>query len=505
MINHIVRRGRAALVTVVVCFCNFLQAGDFYVAMRGTPSGNGSPEKPWDLKTALGHPRQIRPGDTIWIEEGTYRGSFTSTLSGSENAPITVRAVPGQKVKIICEPGTRSKRNGMFEIRGDHSIFWGLEIAGESRVRTTDFKGNSPPDIIDSGIDSRAAHVKLINLLIHDTSLGINFWADGEGGEINGCIIFNNGWRAPHKGCGHGIYTQNEKGTKLLIDNVIFNQFGYGIHAYGSKNARLKGFHIEGNASFNNGSLFKTGDRAPNLHVGGGSSAAQIVVVSNYTYHSSLRQMTARFGYAAMNDDLTCRGNYFVGFSQFERWSRLEVRDNSFIGLKSVLRLEAPEDRPGALDDYVWNWNNYIGGEGSRPGLSIVQSDTETDIPSWADWQRKSGFDVQSKYSPGRPSGLFLAVRPNYYEKGRANIIVYNWDRNRLVDADVSNVLTPGRRFRLYNAQNMLGDPVLTGEYKGKPLSIPMEATPPCQPIGMDYFPLPVTAPEFQVFVLQEL
>ena len=40
----------------------------YYAAPDGSPTGNGSREKPWDIRSALSAGR-VRPGDTIWLRE----------------------------------------------------------------------------------------------------------------------------------------------------------------------------------------------------------------------------------------------------------------------------------------------------------------------------------------------------------------------------------------------------------------------------------------------------
>src|SRR4030095_1548149 len=42
----------------------------FYVATNGTPAGNGSIGKPWDLQTALNKTVSIPPGATVYIRGG---------------------------------------------------------------------------------------------------------------------------------------------------------------------------------------------------------------------------------------------------------------------------------------------------------------------------------------------------------------------------------------------------------------------------------------------------
>src|SRR5207253_11021262 len=123
-----------------------------------------------------------------------------------------------------------------------------------------------------SGMTSFGNYIKRISLVVHDAPQnGIGFWADGAGGEIYGTILYNNG---RHNNQDHGIYTQNAVGTKRLLDNVIFNNMAYGIHAYASSGS-LIGFDIAGNTIFNN--------PGANILVGGFTSAQGITVRDNMT------------------------------------------------------------------------------------------------------------------------------------------------------------------------------------------------------------------------------
>src|SRR3954469_18252401 len=71
-----------------------LVARDLYVAPTGTASNDGSIGRPLDLATAISSATPARPGDTIWMRGGVYRGAFTSTLTGNATQPITLRQYP---------------------------------------------------------------------------------------------------------------------------------------------------------------------------------------------------------------------------------------------------------------------------------------------------------------------------------------------------------------------------------------------------------------------------
>src|SRR5262245_55295511 len=102
-----------------------LKAADFYVASKGSASGDGSKAQPWDLATALAHPRDVHPGDTIWVRGGKYVGHFKSLLRGEANKPIIVRPYPGEWFVIDGNDGTEVPT---LLITGNYTWFWGFEV-----------------------------------------------------------------------------------------------------------------------------------------------------------------------------------------------------------------------------------------------------------------------------------------------------------------------------------------------------------------------------------------
>src|SRR5262249_17513612 len=92
---------RAAVVaaTLLALPC-ITAAGEFHVSPNGSPGGDGSTSRPWDLATAFAHPAAVHAGDTIWLHGGTYRGAFVSRLRGGTNSPIIVRQFQNDRVII---------------------------------------------------------------------------------------------------------------------------------------------------------------------------------------------------------------------------------------------------------------------------------------------------------------------------------------------------------------------------------------------------------------------
>src|SRR5207249_4518942 len=93
----------------------------------------------------------------------------------------------------------------------------------------------------------------------------------------------------------------------------------------------------------------------------------------------------------------------------------------------------------------------------------------------FSSWQGATGYDRNSTYGVENLQGTKVFVRPNRYETGRANIIVYNWDHLSSVPVDVSSVLASNAAYEVRNAQDFFAPPVLSGIFDGNPLALSME------------------------------
>jgi hypothetical protein len=414
------------------------------VSPEGTPSGDGSFEHPWDLATALAHPAAVRPGDTIRLRGGRYEGSFTSTLAGVEGARITLRSYPGEWAVIDGGPSSETT----LDIHGDWATYRDFEVTNSNRDRWGD-----RPDGVRT---SNSAHVRLVNLVIHDVGANM-FTTPGLETEVYGCLIYNNGFDDSDRAHGHGAYVQNLEGTKRLEDNVIFNNYSYGIHAYAEAPDRLEGLEFRGNIWFGNGTAaLGTGTLRDNCLVGGSDPAGRVTLAENLGWAATFDTRSVRLGYASPdNRDVTLVDNYFVGATDFARpWASVTMAGNTFLGVVEGID---PASHP------------------------------------------------DNTYSTERPAGATVFVRPNRYEPGRAHVAVYNWDLAETVAVDLGGILTPGASYEVRNAQDYFAGPVVRGTYDGAPVPLPMTGLAPAQPVGSDgaIEPSECTGREFNVFVVR--
>jgi hypothetical protein len=149
--------------------------------------------------------------------------------------------------------------------------------------------------------------------------------------------------------------------------------------------------------------------------------------------------------------------------------------------------------------DGNWDNNLYVfDSVGSEIMLDSLPYD-------FSKWQEATGFDLSSTLVSGGLHDIRVFVRSNLYEPGRANIVVYNWDKSDTVSVDVSSVLPLGWGFEVRNAQDLQAAPVLSGVYGGQRLQLPMTnltVASPSVPVTAPFVLASPTGPDFNVFVL---
>lgn len=359
----------------------------------------------------------------------------------------TLRGAPGNPVVVRQFPGERAILDNAEGIdafglyaRGGYTWFWGFE------VRNSGNAGNNDP-----GVSMDGPGEKLINLVIHDhPGSGITSYSAAPDAEIYGCLIYYNGAQTDVPGKAYGIYTQNDAGrVKAFRENVIPYSWSFGIHAY-TEGSRIDNFVWEGNVVYNSGILWRGTQFERNFFIGSRDIVAdRNVYRDNHSYYPARPSAGARntFGYFAGTSHLEVTGNWFVG---------------------------------GAFDV-----------TGDHP---VVTGNT---------FYRTSGFTGEGNTYLSAPTGTKVFVRPNAYDPGRANIIIYNWSHDPTVAVDVSTSgLKPGEQYEIRDALNWPGVPVASGTYDGRAVAIPMTGLFAATPSRAPAVPPEHTAPEFGVFIL---
>ncbi len=119
----------------------------YYVSNSGNDSNDGSINAPF--KTIANALLIVEPGDTVYIRAGVYRLDQITQRSGTQEAPITIKAYNHEKV--ILEGAGQTDAGGRFRLRNDWYIIEGLDFAHGSAGLTIKY----------------ASHNKIINCAFH--------------------------------------------------------------------------------------------------------------------------------------------------------------------------------------------------------------------------------------------------------------------------------------------------------------------------------------------------
>jgi hypothetical protein len=450
-----------------------------YASPAGQRSGDGTRDRPWDLATALaGGNGRVQPGDTVWLRGGRYVGDeFTTHLRGTAAARITFRQAPGERATI----------DGRLLARGAYLDFWGFEIT-QSRPLT------KPEQQL---LDGRTDYGRYINLILHDANThGLNFWTPGIDAELYGCIVYNNG---THENLDHGVYVHNETGTKRIVDNVFFNNYARGIQVYASrKNPVLRNVHVEGNISFNNGTISLTSTRV-NLLFNAQAPVEGMSAVKNLLFFSpGVGGINLRAGREAQPyRGLLVRNNLLVGgkigIEMGREWQDVVVDSNTIVGSDGTTLVRTI----GASSAYRWAANRYL----ADPSSNIWGHGGQR--LRFTEWRAESGLGATDRTDMTMLAQPVVFIRPNKYERGRAHIAIVNFTNRPGVDVDLGGLLRSGDRYEIRNVQDLWGSPVVSGTFTGSAVTIPMAGVEPPVPVGRTApSRAPRTAPLFDVFVL---
>ncbi len=485
------RKIKISLISALLILPGYSRAAHWFASVSGSNTGTGSISYSWDLQTALNQPLNLKAGDTLWLRGGTYTGNFTSNLKGDSGKYITVMPYTGERA--IIEDNRQFASGATLQINGAWTLYKDLEITNANANRNS----NNASSFRPMGLQIDAPHTRCINLIIHDVGHGIGFWKGATDAEIYGCLIYNCGIAnkpgvyATH---GHGIYTQNNSGIKTIENNIIFNQFGFGIHSYPNP-GNVNGYVIKGNTLFHNGILTHDTIRYNNIIVNPytGYTSESILIAENHTYDAK-----DKYNYKALIEadfylgatDVNCKNlkienNYFAGKGRAGlavlNWDSVIFKNNTIYYLQNGT-LGFALQSGGNNMAHSWDSNHYYGGNNAKQfsyNYGVSQN--------FPDWKTMTGFDGNSKFELKKPSGNQLFLQPNKYEKGRAHLIIYNWDSAKNISIDLSGSgLANGQKYKIVNLQDYFGQALYTGTYQSSQpvISIQVNNSIPAKPTG---------------------
>jgi hypothetical protein len=208
---------------------------------------------------------KAKPGDTVLVPGGTYSGGLDVGVSGAPGKPITIQAVPGQKVTITGGGGG----NGLISLDGRSNI---------TMIGIT-AKGSSSHGIFAQG----AKNIVLRDCEVADSQDGGIVFLESSGIKVQRCDIHGNNAR--------GTSASNEA---MSFDHTSDFEISFSkVHGNGEEGIDAK---YESSA----GKIFSNtvdGNRGPNIYV----DSAENVEVFNNTVTGTTEESKAGISIAVEN------------------------------------------------------------------------------------------------------------------------------------------------------------------------------------------------------------
>jgi hypothetical protein len=445
---------------------------------------------PFTLSNALSTDR-ILPGHTLYLRGGIYnigsgKGELDCLLQGSAESQITIRPLPGERVRI----------NGGLNMLMNICQYVTLRNVEIAPTPTTRAFATTEEIDFPRGLNFTGIGNKLWNCIIHDAQQGVGWFGSGVG-EVYGCLFYNNGWDVGGER-DYAIYSHNHAGGRRdLKHNIFCKQFGgYGFHGFSGGN-RVQDYYLDANIFIESSAIFNSGVQARNLHY-----------LNNVVFNGQFRAGASDSG---VNEDVEFVGNYFDCYST-DAAGCLYHPTVSFTGNTIVRRSGAGyqcasyAEPASGMTSLVWNNNAYYHNVGEH--LHPLQKNlTEYFFPDW----QGLGLDADSTYTRDLPTTNIVRVFPNAYidiDDPRVGIVViHNHEGLNNVDVDLSALnLTNGVQYKLMQVQNPYVDTIMF-TYNGNPVSVDMQAGSHSVAVPTAYSDAlsATTFPQFGCFVLEKI
>jgi len=504
-------------------------------------SGDGSSGNPWNLSTALQSPLvhggdviylrsgnflgpfistisgtsnayvtvQSYPGEWAVISDGAAGGLLTTLgsgggdvgnvkISGSEYWPLGGVVIIGtEQLQLFSKTATNWSMargwNGtaiashaigssviligsIIEHTGSYVAFKDFEMTSvytTNRVVTASHALGAGLNIPNTGTGNKA-----INLVIHNTGHpAIGFWNQGDGGEINGCVVWGTG-QYDFATRGTAIYAQNQTGTVLIKNNISFRNFTEGMQAYGTHFA-VNGFRFINNITMMN----------PNGY-GIAVWNQEVPMTNNATWTNYHGLDDEIWGYtSASNISMSMLGNVVVKppstIVQYVRQHTSgEVQWNTRIfdghGLNlGALIFEYPTYALSNMS-FVFDNNAYYIANNSADmfGLSTLDHPSSgVGKRTFFQWKSETGFDANSTQTSIPSTFYRVAIHQYDYDANRWNICVMSTTGTNLAMIDIGSLgFYRGDRYQVRDSQNYF-EVISSGVYTGNPIGISLILT----------------------------
>lgn len=234
--------GRVLTFGFFLSFCiSTAIATNYHVSPSGSDAANGSQATPF--KTIVKAASMAIPGDTVYVYEGTYiEHNITPQSSGTENAMIVFKTIPGTSGVIVKHPGTSINDDTPVFQLSNRSYIW---IEG---FQFKDFQFGRACIYISSGDGNVLINNRFENL------------GNGDVGKWNGNqmvalfnssrnVVFNNFF---DNITGDGINVNSQRSEYNLISNNTFINFKGKLRSWGGQYLYSRAIDVQDMSNGNN-------------------------------------------------------------------------------------------------------------------------------------------------------------------------------------------------------------------------------------------------------------
>ncbi len=333
----------------------------YFVSTTGLSTNTGTLSSPWNLTTAT---QNAQPGDTVYVEGGTYMQEMVIDNSGTAANPITYQAYPGESPTIdLNYQGPTGGVGGVVTINASYIVLNGFNIED----------GATP--IVGAGSGSGIAMKDSIN------------------GPCNNDVIENN---VIHNIQGRGMGIQGN--NNLIQGNTVYDT------NLANTNGILGNLHAPVWVQ-----LTRSGNTFTAYYSTDGSTWTQLGLSQTINMNSALLSGLAVTSNNASASSTAVFGNVTTTPLDSSAWSDQNIGSPSASGSASYNGTTWTVSSSGSDIVYGSDQFNFASQNFSGNGSISAHVTSQTDTSSWA----KSGVMFRNDNTPGSAFAAVLVTPSN--------------------------------------------------------------------------------------------
>jgi len=407
----------AAILCIAASLCgpSSAPAAEFHVAPEGIPTNRGTVDSPWDIASTWAGQHPIPPGSTIHMAGGVYRHPDRSW--DSPGFAIALQGRDGQLITIRPLRGERVTIDSKVEIKpqSHHICLQDLEIT-IAETAAWDRRVSAGGLAIDGTADLPQG--------------GLNILGGSDSQFLNLVI------HTMPSGVGFWRPAINATMSGCLI---------YDIGTIGPDRYHGPGIYTQN----------ETGVKciADNILFGIYSTTIQAYGSKNASVNGF--KITGNIAFAPVKEG--ARQRFLIGGGKPSK--DITVNQNTLFEIPLQIGYTAPFNEDAVVRDNL-----------------VV--DADIGISNFRNVDRSGNLELQANEAANAARPADVRIRPLAHSPGRAHIAVCNWQRSPTVPIDLGSVLPIGADYRIVSAIDYFGEALISGQYDGGSIDLPVPSEP---------------------------